>query len=364
MKYFDRKKIIFKSLSERKNKVNILKDCIETGQKSSLKEENKEIIIKIAKDIKYARKNKRPVIMAFGAHAIKNGLSLVMMKLIEGGYITHLATNGAGIIHDWEFSYLGSSSEDVRENVSKGEFGIWEETTFYLNLAIVVGANLSLGYGESVGKLISDDGLYIKGEDDLKKEILESMSKNYSLGASSLDLLEKIKYFNLEEGFMEVIHKYKKYSVQSFAYKSNVPFTAHPMFGHDIIYTNPMSSGGAIGRAAERDFLSFAKSVSELEGGVYLSLGSAVMSPMIFEKSLSMARNVAIREDKDIKNFSIYVIDLQESSWDWSEGEPDMKNPAYYLRYMKTFSRMGGNVQYISENNVDFLLSLYQTIIK
>ena len=37
-----------------------------------------------------------------------------------------------------------------------------------------------------------------------------------------------------------------------------MPFTSHPMFGHDIIYTHPMNCGAAIGRAAERDFLTFA----------------------------------------------------------------------------------------------------------
>lgn len=362
MYYFDRKKIIFKSLLERKNKVNILKDSVNIDSDSNLKEENKDTLKKIAFDIKKARENNRPVIMAFGAHSIKNGLSSVMIKLLEGGYITHLATNGAGIIHDWEFSYLGSSSEDVRENVAKGEFGIWYETCFYLNLAIAVGVNLSLGYGESIGKFILEDGLNIKSEETLKKEVLENMDKDCSLGASALDLLDRKRLLNLKEGFMSVIHKYKEYSVQASAYKNKIPFTAHPMFGHDIIYTSPMSLGAAIGRAAERDFLSFASSVSNLEGGVYLSLGSAVMSPMIFEKSLSMARNVAIHNGKSIDNFSIYVVDLQENTWDWSKGEPDMKNPAYYLRYMKTFSRMGGKVKYISENNVDFLLSLYQNL--
>ena len=93
------------------------------------------------------------------------------------------------------------------------------------------------------------------------------------------------------------------------------------MFGHDIIYTHEANKGSVIGRAAERDFLSFAKSVSNLEGGVYLSVGSAVMSPMIFEKSLSMSRNVAIQKGEIIDDFDIHVVDLRESTWDWSQGE-------------------------------------------
>ena len=83
--------------------------------------------------------------LTFGAHSIKNGLAKVFISLMENGWITHLATNGAGIIHDWEFAYQGMSSEDVRANVEKGQFGIWDETGFYINLAIIVGAYEGLG---------------------------------------------------------------------------------------------------------------------------------------------------------------------------------------------------------------------------
>ena len=97
--------------------------------------------------------------LSFGAHTVKNCLGPVLMQLLEQDWISHLATNGAGIIHDWEFAYHGESSEDVRRNVSKGEFGNWEETGFYINLALLVGAWEGLGYGESVGKFIARQGL-------------------------------------------------------------------------------------------------------------------------------------------------------------------------------------------------------------
>jgi hypothetical protein len=87
------------------------------------------------------------------------------------------------------------------------------------------------------------------------------------------------------------------------------------------------------------------------------------MSPMIFEKALSMARNVAINNGDNIDNVLIYIVDLAENNWDWSKGEPSDKDPEYYLRYMKTFSRMGSNVQYIQANNTDFLLCLYQELL-
>ena len=130
------------------------------------------------------------------------------------------------------------------------------------------------------------------------------------------------------------------------------------MIGHDIIYNHPMNRGACLGRAAERDYLIYAESVSRMEGGVYISIGSAVMSPMIFEKSFSMAQNIAIQRGEHIDNHYILVNDLAECSWDWGQGEPPENNPAYYLRYNKTFSRMQGTLRYLQADNRDFLLNL------
>ncbi|NUN94460.1 MAG: hypothetical protein HUU04_11875, partial [Verrucomicrobiae bacterium] len=156
--------------------------------------------------------------------------------------------------------------------------------------------------------------------------------------------------------------RWKATSAQAAAFRLGIPFTGHPMFGHDIIYTHPMSCGAAIGRAAERDFLAFVSSVSALEGGVYLSVGSAVMSPMIFEKALSMARNVARQEGRRIAGHRLAVVDLAKSAWDWTRGEPPEEHPDYYLRFNKTFSRMGGTLRYLSLDNRDFLLALWREL--
>ena len=94
------------------------------------------LIKKTANSIRLAGKKNRSVMLTFGAHTIKNGMSPTLIALMEEGWVTHLATNGAGIIHDWEFAFQGKSSEDVRENVEMGQFGIWDETGFYINLAI------------------------------------------------------------------------------------------------------------------------------------------------------------------------------------------------------------------------------------
>jgi hypothetical protein len=244
-----------------------------------------------------------------------------------------------------------------------GQFGIWEETGKYINLALVTGAREGLGYGESVGKMISSEGLLIPDRELLKKEAAETIDNNPEYAAANLELLAVLKRFHIESGFLSIPHPFKKYSVQCSAFEKKVPFTGHPMFGHDIIYTHPLNNGASIGRTAQNDFLSFAGSVNNIEDGVYISVGSSVMSPMVFEKSLSMAQNLAISNRKHIDNFFILVVDLEEMKWDWQkDGEPPQDNPAYYLRYCKTFSRMGGEMQYLSADNRDFLPALYQAL--
>ena len=364
MKYFDRSKMYFYPLQSRKSKVKIDEASILTNDTAAaLGEKLMERMDTIAREIKEARKNKKSVMLTFGAHTIKNGLGKVLAALIEEGWVTHLATNGAGVIHDWEFAYQGLSSEDVRENVQEGKFGIWEETGLYINLALMAGAYQGLGYGEAAGSMISAEGLEIPSEVELT-DLIHDKENDAPLWkrAAAADYLELIQAEKLFPGWLNIKHPFSEYSIQARAFKNKTPFTSHPMFGHDIIYTHRANRGAAIGRCAERDFLSFVNSVSGLEGGVYLSIGSAVMSPMIFEKSLSMARNIAGKEGSDIRNCAIHVVDLQEETWDWTKGEPPMDNPAYYLRFMKTFNRMGCPIDYTSIDNRDFLLHLYQRL--
>jgi len=360
----DRSKLFIRSLAVRPSKVEIERDAIAPETlPSPLTAEAQDTLDECVARIRTARSAGRPVILAFGAHTIKNGLAPVLIWLMEQGWVTLLATNGAGIIHDWEFAFQGLSSEDVRANVDQGQFGIWEETGLYLNLALAVGAYEGLGYGEAVGKMIQKEGLTIPSQTALVEVAKANADQNPSLAASALDLLNVVRERKIPEGFLSIPHPFKRFSAQAAAYRLNVPFTAHPMIGHDIIYTHPANSGAAIGRAAQRDFLAYADQVHKLEGGVYLSIGSAVMSPMIFEKSLSMSQNLELQEGRKITHHYMAIVDLAHSSWDWSaDGEPPMDSPAYYLRYCKTFSRMGGTMRYVSAHNRDFLLSLAQAL--
>jgi len=358
---FDRHKVKMESLALRKNKVLIERDqVLPEDEPKDLSSDGKKQIKETAERIKKAKEKNKPIFLAHGAHTIKNGLAPVLNKLMNDGWISHLATNGAGIIHDWEFAFQGESSEDVRANISKGEFGNWEETGFNINLAINVGAFEGMGYGESVGAFIENEGLTIPGEEDLIKQITD----NPETAGAAADLLAIIKRFEVPPGFLKVKHPFKKYSAQARAYSLKIPYTGHPMFGHDIIYNHPMNTGSAIGRCAERDFLTFAEGISRIDGGVYLSIGSAVMSPMIFEKSFSMAQNLALQKGRSIDNHFIQVVDLQKSHWDWTKGEPPSDNPDYYLRYNKSFNRMGGTMRYLCADNRDFLLALCQELDK
>jgi rfaE bifunctional protein kinase chain/domain len=360
--YFDRSRLLIGKLSERVNKVNIERSAVlPSALPRPLSPDAMRDLTECAERIKTARQKGRPVMLAFGAHTIKNGLSPVLIRLLERGWVTLLATNGAGIIHDWEFAFQGSSSEDVRANVDVGKFGIWQDTGFNLNLALAIGAYEGLGYGASVGKMITQQGLNIPEPN----ELLSAASKyqDNDIAAAALDLLGITEKFNIPPGFLHIPHPFAAYSAQAAAFRMNLPFTAHPMFGHDIIYTHPLNNGAAIGRVALRDFLTYADQVHRLDGGVYLSVGSAVMSPMVFEKSLSMAQNIELQQGRKITNHHMVIVDIAENQWDWSsQGEPPVDSPSYYLRFCKTFSRMGGSMRYICADNRDFLLSLLRIL--
>ncbi len=360
---FDRQKLRVLPLAERTNKLNIERDHVPVdAAPNPLSKASAAVVAETTDRIRSARDDGRSVILAFGAHTIKNGLGPTLIHLMKQGWVTHLATNGAGIIHDWEFAFQGQTSEDVRAYVDAGQFGIWEETGRFINLALRVGAWEGRGYGESVGAMIENGGLDIPAADTLLAAAADA-DQYPDRAAGAADLLAAVRDFDLTPGRIEIPHPFKQYSAQAAAVRLGIPFTGHPMFGHDIIYNHPMNHGPAIGRTAQRDYLRFADSVTRIDGGVYLSVGSAIMSPMIFEKALSMAQNVARQAGGHIDDHFIAVVDLAESTWDWQmNGEPPMDNPAYYLRYCKTFNRMGGTMRYASADNRDFLLSLCRAL--
>ncbi len=192
-----------------------------------------------------ARQNDRPVILGMGAHPIKVGLSPLIIDLMRKGIITALATNGACIIHDFEISFIGHTSEDVGKELCSGTFGMARETGRYLNRAINEGAKKGNGIGKAVGEMIYRSKFKFKGK-----------------------------------------------SVFASAYEHDIPATVHVAIGTDIIHMHPDADGAAIGEGSFRDFRLFTSVVSDLEGGVYVNLGSAVLMPEVFLKALTIARNL------------------------------------------------------------------------
>ncbi|MBI1319832.1 MAG: hypothetical protein GC168_12955 [Candidatus Hydrogenedens sp.] len=360
----DRHGLRFYPLAEREDRVFVPGDLVSPDeQPERLSEFASRVAQETADRLRTARENDRARMLVFGAHTIKNGLGPIIARLAEQGWLTHLATNGAGIIHDWEFAFQGHSSEHVAQNVAQGKFGMWEETGRYINLAIAVGAWRGLGYGESVGALVEQEGLDMPTPEALEAEVHAALDTlDAPRAAAAADLLGVLRDQAIPAGWLFVPHPHKACGLQAAAFRLGVPFTGHPMFGHDIIYLHPMNHGPSIGRTAERDFLSFAHSVSHLDGGVYLSIGSAVMSPMVFEKSVSMAQNLAQQRGERLESHFMTIVDLQESHWDWTQGEPPEDNPDYYLRFNKSFNRMGGQLRYACADNRDFLLAILHAL--
>lgn len=317
--------------------------------------ENKTVVEECARKVVSARERGSSVMLIYGAHLIKNGGMRIMNELLRGGWITHLATNGAGTIHDWELSFLGRTEESVRENVAKGCFGTWDETGRNIQLALLAGALRGEGYGRSLGRFIEEDGVDLPTLSDLERGLRENPRD--PLSPARADLLHVMLQHRLDGGKVEVKHPWKETSILAEAFRLNIPMTVHPGIGYDIIATHPIYSGAVVGRAAGLDFGLFGRAVEGLDGGVVFSVGSAIMGPQVFEKSISCVNNLRLQAGRPVvQGHSIYVVDIQDGGqWDWAAGEPPKTNPAYYLRFCKSYARMGGKMRYVQCDNVTFL---------
>lgn len=235
-----------------------------------------------------ARRNDRPVILLIGGHPIKLGLSRYLVDLIERRIVTHLATNGAGLIHDFELALIGGTSEDVAKWIRVGQFGLWRETD-RLNEIISQAVERDEGLGEAIGRTIEVDGF-----------------------------------------------PHRQLSIAAAGWRTKTPVTCHVTIGADIIHAMPNCQGAALGRASYTDFLIFARTIQDLEGGVFLNLGSAVTGPEVYLKALSMARNVARQRGTEIRHFTSAVFDLVRLPDDWRNGTAPKTDALYYYRPWKT----------------------------
>ncbi|HXG46118.1 MAG TPA: hypothetical protein VNO52_00710 [Methylomirabilota bacterium] len=318
----------------------------------------REGVGRCARQMRAARARGAGVLFLYGAHLVKNGAGALVERLLERGWITHLATNGAGAIHDWEFAFQNWSTESVQQNVATGTFGTWAETGRNLHLAVLAGAVREEGFGVALGRFIHEDGVTLPEPAQLERALRDAPA--HPLSPARAELLVAMRQHQLPSGRIEVRHPWKHTSIFRNAFRLGVPLTVHPGIGYDIISNHPMFNGAALGRAAGLDFRLFGGAVETLDGGVVLSVGSAIMAPQVFEKSLSCVNNLRLQAGRPVvHDHEIYVIDLQDGGhWDWSRGEPPKDHPAYYLRFCKSFSRMGGAMHYLQCDNVAFVHNL------
>jgi hypothetical protein len=271
----------------------------------------------VAGRLKRAKDRGSARILMLGAHVLRAGVNRHIIDLLRRGVFTHIAMNGACVIHDFELALIGATTESVARYIRTGEFGLWSETGILNDWIHDAG---ELGLGEAVGK-----------------QIRESDFPNRDL------------------------------SILAAAYDCSVPATVHVGIGYDIIHEHPNCDGAATGRASYEDFLIFARAVENLEGGVMLSFGSAVMAPEIYLKALAMARNVAHQEGREIRRFTTAVFDLMPIEGDFHKELPKTE-PAYYFRPRKTILIRtvadGGESYYLSGDHRATFPALWRALVQ
>jgi hypothetical protein len=281
---FDRSRLLIKPLSERTHDMQL--DYV-LGLDEAAPGFSHPQLPEVARRMVAAKRQGAARILMMGAHVIKMGTSRHIIDLIDRGFISHVAMNGAGAIHDYELARVGATTESVARYIQTGEFGLWRETGD-LNGVIKEAADLSLGLGENLGRHI-DAGNF----------------------------------------------PHKDVSIFAAAYRRSVPVTVHVGVGYDINHEHPNCDGAALGATSYRDFLIYTRTVENLEGGVMLDFGTAIMGPEVYLKALSMVRNVARQQGRSIKHFTTAVFDLVPIQGDIHHELPKT-DPGYYFRPHKT----------------------------
>jgi len=316
---FDRSKLNILPLADRVHDLSLSKDKTHTTSQSPREPFEHAALPILADRIAEAKKNDRTIMFCCGAHVLRQGNAPLLIDLMERGLLTHLALNGAGGIHDFELAMIGQTCESVARYVSSGQFGLWSETGRY-NEAVNQGHRDGLGFGESLGRMIE------------------------------------------EEKF-----PYRETSVLAAAYRLQIPLTIHVSIGQDIVHEHPNFDGAAAGAASYTDFLIYTQSITKLEGGVFLNLGSAVMGPEVYLKALAMARNVAHQNDEQICKFTTAVFDLPNLGSDLSAVAPK-DDPRYYFRPFKTILVRtvadGGESYYVQGDHKLTVPALYDQILE
>ena len=254
-------------ITQRQNKFNI-KDIVQLSESSiKSKDQTLQQLQELTKDIKQAKKQNKKIILMAGAHLIKLGLSEFIIDLIKKGFISHLAVNGAFAIHDFEVALIGQTSEDVKQNIKDGSFGMSQETGHYLNLAAEKAQQQNIGLGQGIANIIQDPNTNCQ---------------------------------------------YKQQSIIHVCNQLNIPLTVHTAIGTEIIYQHPECNASALGQSSYTDFKTLTNTVSQLNQGVIINLGSAVILPEVFLKTLAISRNLT-KQPQEFIAANIDMIDHYRS---------------------------------------------------
>jgi len=311
-KQFDHSQVILKPLGERENllDLSVMKypgDPIEPIDKPAIEE--------LAKAIVGAREKDAAVILMMGAHVIRSGNGPLIGDLMRRKLITHVGLNGAGSIHEYEFARIGGTSESVANYIRTGEFGNWQETG-ELNELAKIAAERNEGLGETLGRIFEEQEL-----------------------------------------------PHRDVSVLAAGHRYQVPVTVHVAIGQDIIHQHPNFEPAATAMATYADFLIFTETIMDLEDGVFMNFGTAVMGPEVYLKALSMARNVASRRGKRIAHFHTAVFDLHPLEDQDLATEAPKDTPGYYFRPWKTILVRtvadGGTSAYVQGDHAETFPTLY-----
>ena len=316
-KQFDRSLLKLKPLREREH--DLTRDCLIYPDGPYDRLEHPALPI-LADRIRTARRAGSSVILMLGAHVLRKGAGPLLIDLMRRGLVSHIALNGAGAIHDYELALIGQTCESVARYVRSGEFGLWSESGG-INAAAADAQREGIGLGEAIGRKIAADRF-----------------------------------------------PYADTSVLAAGYRLGVPVTVHVSIGQDIIHEHPGFDGAATGATSYADFLVFTQSVCGLEGGVMLSIGTAVMGPEVYLKALSMARNVAFQEDRAIRHFTTGVFDLVPLGEEELHREAPKTDPRYYFRPYKTILVRtvadGGESHYVQGDHRHTVPTLYHLILE
>ena len=315
---FDRSKLNLLPLSDREHDLSMEIILDLSDEIPPFENENLETL---AKRIVEAHQRGAAVIILMGAHVIRSGVSRFLIDLMEKGLIDLIGCNGAVTIHDMEFAMIGKTTESVAKYIQVGQFGLWRETG-RVNDAAKFAYEHGFGLGESIGKMIHD---------------------------------------NPDE------FPYGDVSVLAAGYRLGIPITVHVSIGQDIVHEHPNFDGAAYGAASYRDFLTLVSAVENLEGGVMLNIGTAVMGPEVYLKALSMASNIAMQENRVIKHFTTGVFDLVDLGEN-PENEAPKSDAVYYFRPFKTVLVRtvadGGESYYVRGNHRATIPTLHRLIIE